>query len=111
MVPLRQAVERLRDSAARRQRFLEQDSTPTVSVFSSTRFTRAHFLHARSPFSAFLYSLAHHFSLAERSIPFGGRPAVHSGDPDAASRRSTAMAVMASAPTLGTVGLPMAQAA
>jgi hypothetical protein len=64
MVLLRQAMERRQDFGARQQLFLGQDSTPAVSVFGPTRFTRAHFLHGRSQFSAFQYSLTGHFSLA-----------------------------------------------
>src|SRR5258708_40020037 len=92
MVLLRQAMERCPDFGARQQLFLGQDSTPAVSVFGPTRFTLAQFTHARSPFSAFQYSLTGHFSLAERSIPSGGRPAVLSGGQGAAFRLSTAMA-------------------
>src|SRR5258708_35459005 len=92
MVLLRWAMERCPDSGAREQLFLGQDSTPAVSVFGPTRFTRAQFTHGHSPFSAFQYSLTGHFSLAERSIPSGGRPAVLSGGPGAAFRLSTAMA-------------------
>src|SRR5258707_13906979 len=92
MVLLRSAMERCPDSGAREQLFLEQDSTPAVSVFGPTRFTLAQFTHARSPFSAFQYSLTRHSSLAERSILSGGRPAVLSGGPGAAFRRSTATA-------------------
>src|SRR6266850_2475674 len=91
MVLLRQAMERCPDFGARQQLFLGQDSTPAVSVFGPTRFTLAQFTHARSPFSAFQYSLTGHFSLAERSIPSGGRPAVLSGGQGAGFRRSTAL--------------------
>src|SRR6266481_8189416 len=111
MVLLRQAMERCPDSGDRQQRFLGQDSTPAVSVFGPTRFTLAQFTHARSPFSAFQYSLTGHFSLAERSIPSGGRPAVLSGGQGAGFRRSTATAVLVTARTLRTIGPPMAQAA
>jgi hypothetical protein len=112
-VPLRQAMEGHRDSGTREQLLLVQDSTLALSVFGRIRFLRGLFPHARSPFLDFLYSLAPHSSLAERSIPFGGRPAVLSWDPGAAFRRSTAMAVMALAIalTLGTIGPPMAQVA
>src|SRR5882757_7199216 len=111
MVLRRQAMEQRQGFGDRQQRFLGQDSTPAVSVSGPTRFTRAQFTHGRSPFSAFLYSLTGHFSLAERSIPSGGRPAVLSGGQGAGFRRSTAMAVMATALTLRTIGPPMAQAA
>src|SRR5258708_34116388 len=93
MVLLRWAMERCPDSGAREQLFLGQDSTPAVSVFGPTRFTRAQFTHGRSPFSAFQYSLTGHFSLAERSIRSGGRPAVLSGGPGAGFRRSPGTAV------------------
>src|SRR6266436_3021190 len=109
MVLRRQAMEQRQGFGDRQQRFLGQDSTPAVSVFGRTRFTRAHFLHGHSPFLAFLYSLTGHFSLAERSIPSGGLLAVLSGDPDAAFRLSTAMAVMATALILRTVRLCMVQ--
>src|SRR5258708_37436819 len=92
MVLLGQAMERCPDFGAREQLFLGQDSTPAVSVFGPTRFTRAQFTHGHSPFLAFQYSLTRHFSLAERSIPSGGRPAVLSGGPGAGFRRSTATA-------------------
>src|SRR5258708_37869740 len=109
MVLRRQAMEQRQGFGDRQQRFLGQDSTPAVSVSGPTRFTRAQFPHARSPFLAFLYSLTRHFSLAERSIPSGGRPAVLSGGPGAAFRRSTATAVLATALTLRTVRLCMVQ--
>src|SRR6267378_4284448 len=109
MVLLRQAMERYPDSGARGQLFLEQDSTPAVSVFGPTRFTRAQFTHGHSPFLASLYSLRRHSFLAERSIPSGGRPAVLSGGQGAGFRRSTAMAVMATALILRTVRLCMVQ--
>src|SRR5467141_458482 len=103
MVLLRQAMERCPDSGAREWLFLGEDSTPAVSVSGPTRFTRAQFTHGHSPFLAFQYSLTGHFSLAERSIPSGGRPAVLSGGPGAAFRLSTAMAVMATALIFRTV--------
>src|SRR5258706_2310193 len=98
MVLLRQAMERCPDFGARQQLFLGQDSTPAVSVFGPTRFTLAQFTHARSPFSAFQYSLTRHFSLAEGLIPSGCRPAVRSSGPGSAFRRSTATAGFVFAP-------------
>src|SRR5258708_27316318 len=104
-------MERCPDVGALQELCLRPDSAPAVSVFDPTRFTLAQFTHARSPFSAFQYSLTRHFSLAEGLIPSGGRPAVLSGGPGAAFRRSTATAVLATALTLRTIGPPMAQAA
>src|SRR5258708_38333457 len=85
-------MERCPDVGALQELCLRPDSAPAVSVFDPTRVTLAEFNHARSPFSAFLYSLTRHFSLAEGLIPSGGRPAVLSGGPGAAFRRSTATA-------------------
>src|SRR3981189_2377656 len=109
MVLLRQAMERCPDFGARQQLFLGQDSTPAVSVFGPPRLPPPQFPHARSPFSAFQYSLTAHFSLAERSIPSGGRPAVLSGGQGAGFRRSTAMAVIATGLSLRSVALCMVQ--
>src|SRR5258708_28431500 len=110
MVLLRQAMERCPDFGARQQLFLGRDSTPAVSVFGPTRFTLAQFTHARSPFSAFQYSLTRHFSLAEGLIPSGGRPAVLSGGPGAAFRRSTATAGFATALSFRTIVPPLSPA-